>query len=144
MKARRLIYIFAALLLVWACAQGPWRQGSGDGTIGPILKSMRGTAKHIVLKPMTMDNYVETFGLLRDVYGWKVLQVEETEQYRARLMAFVDRGCITRLGVEYTLTGDDARRNREAIEQQFDVKLKGFTCTLDRLYLSVIPGKKIQ
>lgn len=93
---------------------------------------------------MTMDNYVETFGLLRDVYGWKVLQVEETEQYRARLMAFVDRGCITRLGVEYTLTGDDARRNREAIEQQFDVKLKGFTCTLDRLYLSVIPGKKIQ
>jgi hypothetical protein len=144
MKAIRLIYIFAALLLVSACAQGPWRQGRGDGTIGPILKSMRGTAKHIVLKPMTMDNYVESFGLHRDVYGWKVLQLEETEQYRARLMAFVDRGCITRLGVEYTLTGDEARQNREAIERQFDVKLKGCTCTLEKLYLSVIPNTKIQ
>ncbi len=139
MNTRPLVYIIAVILL--ACSSCGRVE---EGGAGPILKSMRGTAKHIVLRPMTMDNYVETFGLYRDVYGWKVLQVEETPQYRARLMAFVDRGCITRLGVEYTLTGEEARQNREAIQDHLEVKLKGCTCTPDKLYLSIIPTEKIQ
>ncbi|MBO4435038.1 MAG: hypothetical protein J5769_06275 [Bacteroidales bacterium] len=153
MKARRLIAIISACILVSACGPG---NGSGnqagaeksenkvDAGIGKVLREMRHTADELVLSPMTMDNYVRTFGIYPDSYGWKVLKEEQNLHYRARLMAFVDRGCISRMGVEYTLLGDYAKQNRRTIEEEFEVSLPDCTCTMNKLFLIVIPQSKIQ
>lgn len=154
MKAYSALSVVSALVLVLSCGPGPAKQqeSSGeavadvvaDASVDKVLRSMQDTAEDLILSPMTMDNYVKTFGLHRDCYGWKVLKEERNLHYRARLMAFVDRGCITRMGVEYTLVGEKARQNRAAIEKGLEVSLPGCTCRPDKLFLNVKPENKIQ
>ena len=116
---------------------------SGNIDLPRLLDSMQKTAEKLSLDPMTMQCYMDTYGIHEDSYGWKLLEEERNLHYRARLMAFVDRGGITRLGVEYTLLSDWAKRNRNSIENQFKATVPGCTCTMDKLFLNVKPFKKI-
>lgn len=144
MKALRILLLSAGLIVA-ACGPRPDKQESETPAgVGKILRSMQNTADKLVLDPLTMEHYADKFGIHTDSYGWKVLDEEKNSYYRARLMAFVDRGCITRMGVEYTLVGDLAKQNRSVIEEQFTPDIPGFTCTMDKLFLCVKPQSKIK
>jgi len=112
--------------------------------IDGLLADMTESAWKILLDPLTSEAYADKYALRMDEFGWKVLEVEENVHCRTSLMAFLDHGCISRLGVEYTLLSPVARENRKEIQSRLHLDLPSCRCKQDGLFFTIKPDTIIK